>query len=182
MRNLLLVLTVLSFTAALNAQDTPKYELFGGYSYLHERFFNHNGWEVSGAYNFNHWIGLKADMDGSYGHNSDAIVSASDQIHAFTVGPQFSWRVKRGTLFAHTLFGLAHEHQHQRVSLPFSTPFTFDASNNSFATVVGGGGDWNLGSRFGWRAQVDYMQNSFFGRNENHLRLSTGVVYRFGSR
>jgi hypothetical protein len=182
MQRLLLVLSVLSFAAIANAQENPKYELFGGYSYMHEEFINHNGWEASGAYNFNRWIGLKADVGGHYGHHGNSVVSLSDQVHTFTVGPQFSWRVKRGTLFGHTLFGLAHEHEHERVSIPFATPFNFDASNNSFATILGGGGDWNLTDRFGWRGQIDYLQNSFFGRHENHLRISTGIVYRFGKR
>ena len=184
MRHLLAVLTLLSFAALLTAQETPKYELFGGYSYLHNQFFNSSGWEASGTYSFNRWIGLKLDVDGHYGSNSGASSRASDQIHTFTIGPQFSWRVKRGTLFGHTLFGLAYEHQRERLFFAppsFIAPASFDASRNSFATVIGGGGDWNLGSRLSWRvAQVDYMQTSFFNRQENHLRISTGVVYRFG--
>jgi hypothetical protein len=65
--------------------------------------------------------------------------------------------------------------------LPPFIPGNFDASSNSFATVLGGGGDWNLGNRFAWRGQVDYVQSSFFNRHENHLRFSTGPVFRFGS-
>ena len=73
MRRLLLVLAVLSFSAFLHAQEeTPKYELFGGYSYLRQSGTNFNGWEASGAYNFNRWIGVKLDADGHYWSDAGA--------------------------------------------------------------------------------------------------------------
>src|SRR5438270_9947029 len=101
MRHLLVVLAVLSFAAALNAQENPKFELFGGYSLLHQPGTNLNGWEASGAYNFNHWIGLKLDVDGHYwgATSPHRIFSVDESIHDIMVGPQFSWRQKRFTLF-----------------------------------------------------------------------------------
>jgi hypothetical protein len=181
MRRLLLVAVVLVSSVFLNSQEHPKYELFAGYSLQHDHGFNASGWEASGAYNFNRWIGMKLDADGHYGTFSGPSFSDSTQWHTVTLGPQFSWRLKRGTLFAHTLFGFAREHEREHITIPFPFgPFTFDGSSNSFATILGGGGDWNLGSRFAWRAQVDYTQNSLFGRHENHVRFSTGPVFRFG--
>jgi hypothetical protein len=84
MRRLLLVLTVLSFAAVVNAQETPKYELFGGYSLLHNEGANGNGWEVSGAYNFNRWIGVKADMSGHYRGDSNEFLRFSVHHHFVT--------------------------------------------------------------------------------------------------
>ena len=186
MRRLLVVLAILTFAVALNAQENPKYELFGGYSLLHSDNSTPSGWEASGAYNFNHWIGMKLDADGHYSSSSFSnqffTVRHSDQTHTVTIGPQFSFRVKRGSLFAHTLFGMAHEHFHERFFPPFP-PFlpTQDGSDNSFATILGGGGDWNLGKRFAWRGQLDYVKHSFFNIDQSHMRFSTGLVFRFGS-
>jgi hypothetical protein len=184
MRCLLLVLAALSFATLLNAQETPKYELFGGYSLLHNEGANANGWEVSGAYSFNRWIGVKADISGHYRGESNEFLRFSVHHHFVTIGPQYSWRTAHGTIFGHTLFGLANENSYERVFFPRppGVPQAFESGNNSFATIIGGGGDWNFGKRFAVRGQLDYVQNSAFTRHENHLRFSTGLVYRFGKR
>ena len=163
MRRLLLVLTLFSFAVALKAQETPKYELFGGYSLLHNDAVNANGWEASGAYNLNRWIGVKADVSGHYRGESNPFLTFSDKIHFLTIGPVFSWRTKRATLFGHTLFGYARQDIHERVFFPLPPGFPNPSDNrgNSFGTVIGGGGDWNFGNRFAWRVgQLDYMQHS----------------------
>jgi hypothetical protein len=55
------------------AQDTPRFELFGGYSYLRlskDSGFEStglNGWNVSGRFNFTLRIGFVADFRGDYG-------------------------------------------------------------------------------------------------------------------
>ena len=183
MRRLLVVFLLSS--AVVYAQEHPKYELFGGYSLLHNEGANANGWEVSGAYNFNRWIGIKADISGHYRGDSNIFLRSSDHHHFLTIGPQYSWRTKHATLFGHTLFGLAHEDIYERVFFPRppGIPTAFEFGTNSFATIIGGGGDWNLGKRFVWRvAQFDFVQNSAFDRHENHLRVSSGLVFRFGHR
>jgi hypothetical protein len=87
-----------------------------------------------------------------------------------------------GTVFGHTLFGLANETSYERVFFPRppGIPQAFEFGNNSFATIIGGGGDWNFGKRFALRGQLDYVQNSAFTQRENHLRFSTGLVFRLG--
>jgi len=184
MRRLLVLISSLLFSSlGLYAQEHPKYELFGGYSLLHNDGANANGWEVSGAYNFNRWIGVKADIRGHYRSESNEFLRFSAHHHFFTIGPQYSWRTKHATLFGHTLFGLAREDVYERVFFPRPPgfPTVFESGTNSFATIIGGGGDWNLGKQFAVRGQLDYVQNSLFSQHENHLRFSTGVVYRFGS-
>src|SRR4051812_49624003 len=103
MRRLLLVLGVLSFVAVVNAQETPKYELFGGYSFLRESATNYNGWEGSGAYNFNPWIGFKLDADGHYlGATTPNPIFFGDQtFYQIMGGPPFSWRPKPFPPFSH---------------------------------------------------------------------------------
>jgi hypothetical protein len=195
MRRLLMVLAVLLSSAALNAQENPKYELFGGYSWLHNSNLqsnpDFNGWEASAQYNVNHWFGIKADFSGHYQFfheklGSFSVFRVQTNEYDYLFGPQLSFRRKRGTLFAHGLIGATHQYGH--FNRDFSLPPPFDAgnsfhfSNNSFAFAIGGGGDWNLSKRFAWRvAQVDYLRRTGFDFREGNLRLSTGLVFRFGS-
>jgi len=188
MRRLLVVFSVLLSSVVLSAQEHPKYELFGGYSYLRGEGTNFNGWEASGAYNFNRWIGLNLDVDGHYhsdSSNSFIAFHSSQKVHDALVGPQFSWRAHRWTLFAHTLFGFSHASLHTRVDNappPFPSPFIFDESHNDLGVALGGGGDWNFGKRWAARVQADYLQSSApnFTKSDN-FRFSTGLVFRFGA-
>src|SRR5947208_12930492 len=70
------IVSLLLFTTSLAvAQDTPKFEVFGGYSYasasktltLGRSRPNLNGWNASVAGNFNRWIGIVGDFSGYYG-------------------------------------------------------------------------------------------------------------------
>jgi len=59
-------------------------------------------------------------------------------------------------------------------------------SNRAFAWAVGGGLDVNVNDRFAFRLfQADYLNtrtDGFSGKPVNNFRLSTGVVFRFGSK
>ena len=187
MRNLLVALVLLLFTGVLNAQENPKYELFGGYSYLRESSINFNGWEGSGAYNFSRWIGVKLDADGHYwsATTRSRIFSINDNFHDILVGPQFSWRQKRFTLFAHTLFGYSRFHNHfvaRDLPPPFPNPQSQTTNTNGLGVALGGGADWNLTKSWAVRTQLDYLQAAAIQDRSDNLRFSTGVVYRFGKR
>ncbi|MBZ5681853.1 MAG: hypothetical protein LAO24_17285 [Acidobacteriia bacterium] len=48
------------------------------------------------------------------------------------------------------------------------------------ATDLGGGFDYKLPFRnFSWRVQADYMHTRYLGANQNDVRGSTGIVWRF---
>jgi hypothetical protein len=50
------------------AQDRPKVEVFGGYSYFraNPEHFNLNGWNALVTGNFNRWLGITADAAAHY--------------------------------------------------------------------------------------------------------------------
>jgi hypothetical protein len=54
------------------AQDYPKAEVYGGYSYINidtnglSSRQNANGWEASVSGNFNKWLAVEADVSGYY--------------------------------------------------------------------------------------------------------------------
>lgn len=172
-------LALLIPTTAL-AEGTPKTELFGGYSYLHsmdgQDRLNLHGWNASIAGNLNDWFGLVADFHGHYGSPEVFIFSAGDlREHSFFGGPKIAYRKNdRFTPFGHALFGMTRTN--------FDV-FSFGFAERSFTTAFGGGLDVNLSDRIAVRAvQADWVQTHFDRDRQNSLRLSFGVVFRFGEK
>jgi Outer membrane protein beta-barrel domain len=172
------------------AQEAPRVEVFGGYSYMRldddgsglDRDLN--GFNMSGNIAvLGKRIGLKADVSGHFGQITFAPgVSNIDQRQfLFLFGPQFSLRNK-GKIqpFAHTLFGFEN--------LRLNNDVIGDLTDTGFAFAIGGGVDIKaLGSKLMLRmVQADYVLTKFSdsassGNNtNNNLRISTGLVFRFG--
>jgi hypothetical protein len=173
------------------AQEAPRVEVFGGYSYMRleddgsglDRDLN--GFNVSGNITvLGKRLGLKADVSGHYGNIfvATGVPSTDQRQFLFLFGPQFSLR-KSGNIrpFAHTLFGFARQTlQNDAIS--------GDLTDTGFAFAVGGGVDIKaFSSKVSLRLlQADYVLTKFSdsassGNNTtNNLRISTGMVVRFG--
>jgi hypothetical protein len=142
-----------------------KVEVFGGYAYM--RFHNApstnlNGWELSGQYKWNKWIGLEGDFGGEYGRWGGIGIS----VHTFLFGPEVSWPA-RVSPFAHLLLGAAHRGGS-------------GLTDTSFSYAAGAGIDTRLVHGVYWRAvQADYLPTLFFGGRQANVRFSTGIVFRF---
>jgi hypothetical protein len=176
--NIRLLAAVLAFSAILAchnaaAQQTPKVQIFGGYSYL--RFdsttigfaetSNMNGWEFSPAFNFTKHLGVVADASGHYGNHQ--------QFYAFSAGPQVLFTKGNGLFFGHLLFGKGEDKV--RVGL--------GGSSNARAIIAGVGYDHGFTDRLAFRvAQVDYVNTQVFNNSQKNLRVSVGVVYHWGDR
>ena len=182
---LLSVLTLVSF-----AQTTPRTELFGGYSFLRingnplPTNFNLHGWQTSATFNATSWLGFTADFGGNYG-NPEVLnilgvgVKTKINTHTFLFGPTLSYRNKsRWTPFTHALFGLARGNLSDVSAL--GTTVSFSQSDHGFAMAAGGGVDVHLNKIMTTRlAQVDWVQTRLFTYTQNHLRVSTGLVFTF---
>lgn len=166
----LLLATCASFTAA--AQDTPRVQVFGGYSYT--RFdspsfgFSNpsglNGYTFSPAFNLVRGFGVAAELSGQYGSNLN--------LRDVAVGPQFLYSRSKATFVAHVLFGEAKS----RVKVGTGV------EDSDRIVAFGGSMDYDLSSRFSVRVfQVDYLRTSLFSEKQNNFRFSTGLVYRWGS-
>jgi opacity protein-like surface antigen len=228
----LLSCVVLFMTQLIFAQNYPKAEVFGGYSYLHidsqaitgstldavcnnslgagtcppgsfAVHPNFNGWNASVQANVNRWFGIKADFSGHYGTpvtvNSQLLTSAGitgtlpkAKSYSYLFGPVISGRSERFTVYGHSLFGLndvSATLNSANIS-GFSVP-GFTASDTAFGMALGGGIDATLHQNLALRLiQADYLFTAHnfsegiqgVAVHQNNVRISAGIVYRFGNK
>ncbi len=166
------VLLILCGSSAAVAQDMPRVQIFGGYSYT--RFdspsfgfanaSNLNGYTFSPAYNLLYGFGVVAELSGQYGSKLN--------LRDLAVGPQILYPRGKSTFFGRFLVGDA------RTLVRVANT----EGDTARAVVLGGGMDRDISSRFAIRVfQVDYIHTTLFKDRQNNLRFSTGLVYRWGT-
>src|ERR1039457_5154257 len=138
--------------------DTPKAELFLGYSYLQavpkladgNRLVWLNGGRTSIAVNFNRYLGLVGDF-GGFGDtqlrlngaaNPSIVQDSSGSVYTYLAGPRLSYRGHgRITPFAQALFGGIHASEVTLSSGCTAAGCTPLPAENTFAMTAGGGLD-----------------------------------------
>ncbi len=165
------LLALLPCSAA--AQEAPKVEVFGGYSYIRANprggFIGSNGsgWNASGAWNWNKQWGYVADFSGYY-----CCKGQGQREHNFLFGPQFNLRRHRTNFFVHALIGASHGN---------APAVSF--SDTVLSWAGGGGVDIRWTDRISLRvAQVDYFGTHYAGTPQHHFRASAGLVIKFGGK
>jgi len=174
MKTRLLVIAVLILTAApLLAQDFPRAQVFGGYSYLNVDTSGLagrkglNGWNGQATVNFNRWLGVTADFGGYYGN----IAGATVHDYSYLFGPTLTYHAEHVAPFFHALFGGNHIN---------ASGGGVSTGDSAFAYGIGGGLDIPFKS-FGFRlAQVDWLRTNHFNTDQNNVRISTGIFFQFG--
>lgn len=193
MGRLTLVLCIMAFSAApmLGQSSDSRFNLFLGYSYRgmdpppfffldygrslpYERA---HGWGLSVDYRIYKSLSVTADFAGQYGRRLNPIYFSglpfdperhNFATHQFLFGPRFSVRSGRVTEYAHTLFGTFLA----RGGMP----------QTNFAMAFGGGVDVDLNRRWAIRAiQVDYIPVNEGYRWARHVRIQTGIIFRFSN-
>lgn len=168
-----LVITCLVCLASIAgmAQDVPKAEVFGGYTWAGGNF---HGWNTSVTGNVNNWLGVSADFSGHYGTEPDGIIVIKQDAHSFLFGPRVMLRRKRFSPFAYALFGATRFHESATISGQ-----KLSASDTGFSSALGVGLDVTVNDGFAIRAfQIDYFRPNFFDEAHNRGRLAAGVVLR----
>ena len=166
-----LVLTGSSLSAG---QVAPRWEFFGGYSYLrfdsptigYANWSNLNGFNGEVTFNFTPKLSLTADGNGNYGNQLSA--------YNYMAGPQYFLRKDKSAFFAHGLFGKAQN----TVNILTATRDGFTSVGRAFA--IGGGYEMDLTPMFTLRVQADYLNTATFGATQNNIRISTGLVFHHG--
>jgi outer membrane protein OmpA-like peptidoglycan-associated protein/opacity protein-like surface antigen len=182
---------------------TPKIEWFLGYSFWRavptstgNRMGYLHGGSTSLAYNFNKHLGLVADFGGYsnsrltlFSSNRSRTVDANGTAYTYLVGPRLSFRHDRFTPFIQTLFGAAHATDVSIAGCSGSINCTPLPSENAFAMTAGGGLDLTVSHRIALQLfQAEYLMTRFTDRSsaagqtgtQNNVRLSTGILLRFG--
>jgi len=188
----LIAALMLALPVIAQAQEASRVEVFGGYSYMRLQDSgidgqdrDLNGYNVSGAFTIlKKSLAIKADVSGHFGNLSNILPTSTDLRQTmFLFGPQFTLRKsQRIQPFAHALFGFAN----QRIN----NDVVGDITDNAFAFAIGGGVDIKaLSSKLSLRmVQADYVRTQLGLLNgvgsdstgSNNLRISTGIVLRFG--
>jgi opacity protein-like surface antigen len=193
MNRLFLVFAMLlALPLIAQAQELPRSEIFGGYSYM--RVDNQgmvvdqdlNGFNTSYTYNFNSFLGATAEFSAFFGNQQVASLTGTgmttvDQNNYFYLfGPKFTFRgSERFTPFAHVLVGAVTQTVDTQSAGLLSTP-----NNTQFAMALGGGLDISINERISLRgAQVDYVLTRLqTPMNQNNLRASAGFVLKLGEQ
>ncbi len=185
MRKVLILCGLVLFAAgSVIAQDQPRGEVAGNYTYIRinpgggASSLDCHGGGGSFAGNLNSYFGVVGEFAGC---KVTGLASGLSE-HAFTYvfGPRLTYRGHGGfEPFAEALFGGARF----TISVPGAS-----ASRNGFAMALGGGVDYKLTRNVAIRViQADYFYSRIdFGAgtptHQNNVRIQAGVVFRFGGR
>jgi outer membrane protein OmpA-like peptidoglycan-associated protein len=191
------VLCSVGTLAVAQDQPAPKWELFGGYSFVYpggdvhgllplgvspvssRLESNPRGIGASLTYDFNRWFGLTGDISGHWGSGETGLNSRIDDagFYNLSLGPKITFR---GAHFSPFLEALVGDHRLE--------PDAFhDIDRLGF--MIGGGLDVNVTRHFALRLlRADYLMSSYrYGPSTTTpttdlrgVRLQTGVVLMWG--
>jgi len=188
-----------AFATCVPALAQVQLKLFVGYSYIRPsvtyeqasacpagcpvvpgsitKHLNLNGYDFSATYKFLPFVGVSADFSGQYGTVTG---SSSGHLQTYLLGPELAFPAKVSP-FVHGLIGIAHQAVAAGTSFSNGVPVdVFSASDNAFATALGGGIDLHIAPFLSFRAiQLDYLVTRFHSSTQNQPRASTGLVLRF---
>jgi hypothetical protein len=162
-------------TATAMAQEVPRIEVFGGYSHLianvNGTSSNFNGATLAVGENVNRWFGGTLDFTGHWGTQAGYRVNTQTLMY----GPVFSYRgLPNITPSGHVLMGFVH-----------GSPGYLGVSESDrvFGAMLGGSVDVGFTRMVAFRViQADYLFSRFFHTRQDNIRLSAGIVLRFGGR
>jgi hypothetical protein len=182
------VTLLVAFAGAARAQQdvvsTPQFEISGTYSYIRANAansaggFNLNGGSGSFAYNFSDHFSVVGD-GGAY-RFSGLPNGLDSTMYTYLFGPRLRFHKFRHVVpFAQILLGGGRLN---------ASSGGVAAGENGFSMAAGGGVDWPLHGHFAVRlVEADYLLTRFnrvdgSSATQNDLRISAGLVFRFGSR
>ena len=168
-----------------------------------------SGWNSSAAVKINRWFSFETDFSGYYSSSSAAATTTETvtvsgcpscrtqtstsvntfsppKIHNFIFGPQVSYPTGKVRPFAQFLVGGEHVDTTRTIEIIGLGGLTLptivqsqQVAQTGFAMAAGGGVDFSIRHNLAWRLQADYL-TSAAGLAQNHVRVSTGIVWRLG--
>jgi len=175
MRKLLVLLPLLIIPVSAWAQETPKVELFGGYSNMYANIngsdFDMHGVSFAAQENLNSWFGGVLDFSTHFGTENGFHTNTQ----TVSYGPVFSYRKNKSIVpFAHAMVGAERGGSNY---LNISQPET------RLAVLAGGGLDIKVRPNLALRlVQVDYVMSKFSNSRQDNMRFSAGIVFYLGKK
>jgi outer membrane protein with beta-barrel domain len=168
---------VLCLASAAGAQESPRADLFAGYSLVHTSDASLHGAEAALAYHFSGLLAAVLDLD----WHTHTVEGVDHTTSAVLGGLRATFGRGSARPFVHALAGAVRAEDSIGV---FEQ--TISESHTGFGGAAGGGLDVG-GSKLAVRAQADYRlapQAQPDGSTKTHgdPRFSVGVVFRFGTR
>ena len=194
MRNAVLVAGLFVFLPLSllgQAQDpypAPKAEFYAGYSFIHLEQTNLSGWNISFAGNVNNNLGIVAEASGHYNRESSVTAAGTTNsrrnFHTFLAGPRITERrYKWLSPFTHALFGFTRVNDSLGQSQVGAPSSSSRSDVSGFTMALGGGVDLTVADRFFIRLiQADYLLIRADRIKHEGLRISAGILFRFGRR
>jgi opacity protein-like surface antigen len=184
---------------AMAQDELPKFDVFGGYSYVHfstnpkrgggNITSNLNGGSGSASFYPSEHFGVVADFGGyKLGnlHQGSRNLGVSGTVFTYLFGPRVRFSSGGVTPFAQVLFGGAHNGNvttgNAAFCAPGAPPCTVFKSDNAFALTAGGGADFKIARHFALRGQAEYLMTRFkqpgstSTGTQNNARISVGIV------
>jgi outer membrane immunogenic protein len=157
-------------------------ELGFDYTYLHANAppaqcgcFSLNGGGGNLVLNMPRGVSLVADLQATHANTING-TTQNISIFNYLFGPRYSYRsTSRFTPYGQVLAGGSEE----------LSNYAFVQNRNAFAISAGGGASRFLTSHLAWSiVEVDYIYSRLpnaVNNHQNDLRVSTGIIFRFGS-
>jgi hypothetical protein len=200
--------SIVLLVVAAAAQEFPKVEVGGNYSYLrfapsgpYTKGHSLNGGGGSVVYNWNEYLGIKADLQGYTSNTTGFNIPANPtfpnglngnvqgNMFTYLFGPQFKVRAHKIQPFGHLLFGGAHTNVYGNAFKTLCQPIAGNCGTTkaptaqAFALDFGGGVDIPINKTVSFRpAEIDYLMTRFSNpftktSNQNNFRYSVGIVF-----
>jgi outer membrane immunogenic protein len=172
------------------AQSNPPalWEVAAGYNFVHTNAppsgcgcFSMNGGTASITRQFTPSFGIAGEFNGVTNGNVNAS-GHSLTLLSYLAGPRYRLSpARRFSPFAQILVGVAHAS-----GALYAPSGSASGGANAFATSIGGGVDLGLNRHVSLRlVEADYLLTLLpngVNSRQNNLNLTTGVVFRFGTR
>jgi outer membrane immunogenic protein len=167
----------------LDRGQTPVMEVGLGYTYFHANAppaacgcFSLNGGGGTFIVNAPHGLSLVADLSAAHANNVDG-TTQNVTIFDYLFGPRYTYRsTHRFSPYVEALAGGAKE----------VSNYVYVQDANAFAASVGGGFSTTINRRLGWNiVEADYIYSRLpnaVNNRQSDLRVSSGIVFRFGPR
>jgi hypothetical protein len=180
----------LAATVAVGAQEFPRWEAFGGFSYANINLGpqaslfnpsngNYEGFDLNFSFNPSRNVRLLSDVGFQFGKTTATPPPPFTKIHLQTTealfGPQFTLRRPKTTAFANVLVGVTNSRLYGQAG----TLYEDLISQNSLTLGLGGGLDVNWTRLVAIRAfQAEYLPTRRRGAWEATYTIAAGVVFK----